>query len=192
MPSNEQAAVETFGLEAALAIAGWMTEPELRWLAAHAAISDTIIEVGSFLGRSTRILCENCPGIVYAIDDWRGPRDMKVELKLDDKPLNQQQRIAALYDLFRRNLQGCNNLVACVAKHEDPGFDALIQADLIFIDGSHKYGHVRRDIEYWRNFLKPDGLMAGHDAQSAEVMRAVRESFPDAKIAESTTIWTHQ
>jgi predicted O-methyltransferase YrrM len=187
VPSNEHAALETFGLDAALEIPGWMTERELRWLASRAARADTIIEVGSFLGRSTRILCENCPGIVYAVDDWRGPRDMKMEFS---QQLNRQQRIAFLYDNFRKNLVGCDNLCAVVARHENPEFDSVIQADLIFIDGSHKYSHVLRDIAYWRQFLKPEGLLCGHDSHSEDVMRAVYESFPEAKLVEGTTIWT--
>jgi predicted O-methyltransferase YrrM len=50
----------------ALATDGWMSEAELFWLATQAQQHRRIVELGSFLGRSTRALADHTPGIVYA------------------------------------------------------------------------------------------------------------------------------
>jgi hypothetical protein len=57
-------------ISAALTIKGWMNPRELRWLAEHAQTAQTIIEIGSFLGRFTRALADHCRGTVFAIDSW--------------------------------------------------------------------------------------------------------------------------
>jgi len=47
-----------------------------------------------------------------------------------------------------------------------------------FIDAAHDYDSVKKDLVAWQPKLKAAGLLAGHDAQHAEVMRAVNETFP--------------
>src|SRR5947199_8512111 len=59
----------------ALSIQGWMSEPELNWLAETAQTAKVIVEVGSHVGRSTRALADNTQGTLIAVDDWYGPRD---------------------------------------------------------------------------------------------------------------------
>src|SRR5690606_21339656 len=49
---------------------GWMNDSGLKWLADHAAVSQVFVEVGCFAGRSTTVLAQTCPGVVYAVDAW--------------------------------------------------------------------------------------------------------------------------
>src|ERR1035437_2737271 len=67
---------KTLELSKAKSIDGWMTEPELIWLAERAGEHRVICEIGSYLGRSTRAMLDHTEGTVYAFDDWRGPRDV--------------------------------------------------------------------------------------------------------------------
>jgi hypothetical protein len=53
--------------------------------------------------------------------------------------------------------------------------------DFIWIDAAHDYESVKRDIRAWLPKLKPGGLMAGHDADSPDVARAVAETI-EAKV----------
>src|SRR3954470_12383000 len=69
-------AIVNIDITRALAIDGFMEEQELVWLAQQAKIHKCIVEIGSLLGRSTRALLDHTEGIVYAFDDWKGPRDM--------------------------------------------------------------------------------------------------------------------
>src|SRR5262245_4650710 len=61
-------------IERALQIPGFMRRPALEWLATQAQTHNVIVELGSYCGRSTRALADNTPGVVYAIDDWKGVR----------------------------------------------------------------------------------------------------------------------
>ena len=60
-------------LKKALKIPGWMSKPELQWLAKQAVASKTIIEAGSWQGRSTRAMADNTGGKVFAVDPWGLP-----------------------------------------------------------------------------------------------------------------------
>jgi predicted O-methyltransferase YrrM len=165
-------------IERALTIDGWMTEPELLWLAKQASEHNSIVEVGSYLGRSTRALLDNTEGIVYAVDDWKGPRDAYVENRkriFTDFCLNIEEHIT-------------NNKVRVIrCDHSDVQFDG--KADMIFIDGSHEYEDVKRDILFWKQKLLPGGLLCGHDATYPAVAEAITETLGDAVIAPDTTIW---
>jgi hypothetical protein len=49
--------------------------------------------------------------------------------------------------------------------------------DFVFIDGSHKYEDVVKDIKAWMPKLKKGGILSGHDYSSAwpEVVKAVND-----------------
>ena len=49
--------------------------------------------------------------------------------------------------------------------------------DFIWIDAAHDYESVKRDILAWTPKLKPGGIMAGHDADAPDVLRAVQETI---------------
>jgi predicted O-methyltransferase YrrM len=57
--------------------------------------------------------------------------------------------------------------------------------DFVFIDASHNYEDVKRDINFWRFKVKPGGIICGHDYGSwPGVKQAVDEIFPcNAKTA---------
>src|SRR5579864_3315474 len=56
----------------ALTVNGWMSPPELEWLAEQAQKHRHIVEVGSWLGRSTRAMADNTTGLIFAVDTWKG------------------------------------------------------------------------------------------------------------------------
>jgi len=56
-------------IQKALAIQGWMSEPELTWLAEQAQQSQVIVEVGSHVGRSIRALADNTQETLIAVGD---------------------------------------------------------------------------------------------------------------------------
>ena len=54
--------------------------------------------------------------------------------------------------------------------------------DFIFIDGSHLYEEVKKDLSAWHPKLKKDGIISGHDWPQRGVKRAVREFFEGSEI----------
>lgn len=161
-------------------IPGWMTDEELRWLATEATRHKAIVEIGSCWGRSTRALADHCSGTVYAVDDWWGPRDV-------DLPEHDRKN---LYRRFIENMQDTRAKLRPVsANHASLAYWIFRLPDMVFIDGDHRYEYVRHDIEFWKTWTTSGGLICGHDSQYEAVDKAVREFFPEFKVADQTTIW---
>jgi precorrin-6B methylase 2 len=165
----------TVDISHALEVEGYMLEDELSWLGQQAQFRKTIVEIGSYLGRSTCALAANTQGTVYALDDWEGPRDVP-----DANP-------NTVFDRYVLNVARYSNIVSMRCDHARP--PELPSPDMVFIDGSHKYEDVRRDIAYWKSKLAIGGLLCGHDYNWDGVYEAVQEFCPKAKPVFATAIW---
>jgi predicted O-methyltransferase YrrM len=168
----------------AAAISGWMSVEELLWLAARAAEHKTIVEVGSYVGRSTRALGDHVAngGKVYAFDDWLGAREVKDSMK------------DGLFEEFSTNLADLIESKKVIPiKMDHSGVCSLLfdKPDMIFIDGDHSYENVLRDIKLWKPVLADGGLLCGHDIGWDGVYRATMEVFGAEGIEKipDTTLW---
>ncbi len=179
-------------IEKAKQIEGFMTEPELDFLAKLALESDVIIEIGSWYGRSTRALAENVQGVVYAIDHWNGSafeKDTHVSASFMNgdnafyKFCENNFDLIQLGKIIPLRMSARNALWFLYKKG--------IKADFIFIDGGHTYTEVKEDIENSLPLLKDFGIIAGHDycEQWVGVMKAVDEIIPTKIVKANTTIW---
>lgn len=148
-------------------IEGWMTEPELEWLYRQAKRFRSVVEIGSWKGRSTYALCESgCP-LVIAIDHFLGSDEQQAEPAIAEGTLRAE---------FQRNLAGFNNLRLMSMSSEQAAHILTGVVDMVFIDGSHKYKDVSNDIKLW--WPRTTYLIAGHDFDQPDVARAVRQQFP--------------
>ena len=159
-----------------------MSEPELAFLQALAlALPDapTVVELGSWKGRSTVAFCEALEtrdAQVFAVDMFSG--DIAHAAAFNQAEL----------DTFRANTAGFDFLEPIVGNTADTaGRFPDASVDLVFIDADHSYDAVRRDIRSWHGKLKPGALMAGHDWGWITVSVAVREAFGSVGVFES--IW---
>lgn len=157
-----------------MAIWGWMTPVELRWLGEQAARMRSVVEVGSLHGRSAFALLTACPGTVWCIDPWDDDADRS-------------------YGSFISACGHFPNLRAIRAKSPDAA-DEIPDVDMVFIDGAHDYESVTADIKAWQP--KTVRLLCGHDyftpveaAGFPGVPQAVNHLLPDAEIAAETSIW---
>jgi glycosyltransferase involved in cell wall biosynthesis len=164
-------------------IDGYMTFPELQFLYECGKTYKSIVEIGSFKGRSTHALCSACSGEVYAVDTWKGSteeRDGTYGMRQDDV-LNE----------FRKNLKDFlgHKLTAFIMSSEAASHEFKdTRVEMVFIDATHTYASVKRDIELW--LPKTDKIICGHDYCDAwpGVVKAVDEAFgkPDKVVG---TIW---
>ena len=163
----------------AISINGWMLSTELEWLAAQAKRRKNIVEIGSWMGRSTRALADSTRGHVLAVDTWRGSDEPECHRILKG------QDVEWLFKEFYKNLE--DHIKAGkvspfqITSREAAKHCHLEQFDMIFIDASHDYDNVNADLAAWFPLLAPGGLICGHDYNAAHpgVMQAVTEFFPE-------------
>lgn len=166
----------------ALTVDGWMTEHELIWLAEQATEHLLIAEIGCYKGRSTCALGEYAKGVVYAFDDFKGPRN-----GVNFVPFDEDCNLFKVCCDNLSDLISAEKVIICQESHSE--ISTNIQPDMVFIDGDHSYDGVKRDIAYWWPRLRPGGLMCGHDSGFDEVRRAIDELPSGYSFAKGTSIW---
>jgi Methyltransferase domain len=145
-------------------IEGWLTEAQAKRLAACASrASGTVVEIGSFRGRSTVVLASVVESVV-AIDPHgggdRGPQEIAPDAALGE----------ADFQAFHANLAAAG--VAEKVRHlrkpsADAHADVVGQIALLFVDGAHRFVPARDDIAHWGARVAPGGTMLVHDAFSS-------------------------
>jgi predicted O-methyltransferase YrrM len=165
----------------AITINGWMLSTELEWLAEQAKRHRNIVEVGSWMGRSTRALADSTRGNVTAVDTWKGSDEDEHRRILKGQPESW------LFDQFSKNLADHIKVGKVIPYQLTSSFAASIfraegdTYDMIFIDASHDHENVKADLAAWYPLLAPGGLFCGHDFNKNHpgVMQAVTEFFPE-------------
>jgi len=156
-------------LEAIRDVEGWLSPAQAEVLfGSAAALPDgaTCVEIGSFQGRSTIMLARGLEGrgTVVAIDPHagndRGPREIE----------GMQPEAEADHERFNANLARAG-VVDAVTHVRLPSQDALGavegEVDLLYVDGAHRFGPARADIERWGERVRPGGVMLVHDSFSS-------------------------
>jgi len=139
----------------------------LHKLATEVPAGGTIIEVGSYQGRSTICLgagAKQVGALVYAIDPFEG---------------SMENHAALLMNLV---LNDVADTVKVVALHSTAVLDCWYgTVDLVWIDGSHDYNDVWLDLMGWEKHVSPIGRLALHDTNGhyPGVTRALTEFLMD-------------
>jgi hypothetical protein len=139
--------------------------------------NSVIVEVGSWVGRSicylgVELINQGKKPRVFAVDTWLGSAEHKsFDILKEDR----------LYNTFLKNITPLDGLVTplrlnsldAAASFKDESIDFL------FLDASHQYEDVKRDIAAWYPKIKPGGIFAGHDVDGGwpGVNRAINESM---------------
>ena len=168
-------------LTKAKAIKGWMGDTELSWLATQAATHHRIVEVGCWLGRSTRALADNTPGQVIAVDHWEGPSDPKIKAECGWQEGDWERFVENCDDLIKRAKVIPFRLPSLEAAELFHRTERVV--DMVFIDADHDYKNVYQDICAWWPLVEKGGLLAGHDysLEWPGVVSAVDEVIGAAK-----------
>lgn len=164
-------------------IDGWMTKEELNWLFQEAKEMKNIVEIGSWMGKSSHALLSGCLGTVYCIDHFKG----------SPTELDRVHKLALTEDIharFMKNVGHFKNLV--VMKMDSLEASKLFEpksVDMGFIDGDHQPHQVKADIEAW--YPKCRKLLCGHDLNEKGVKQALSEvDLPYRYINPTWTIWS--
>lgn len=142
----------------------------------------TIVELGSWRGKSTRYLAETIVDsgkniTVYAIDLW---------------PKSYAGDECDSFSEFKKNLNGFDFVIPKIMDSSEAA--SLFQDKscfAVFIDASHEYENVLSDIKSW--IPKASNIIAGHDYADAHigVKRAVDEVFGTDFTLENS-VWIHK
>jgi predicted O-methyltransferase YrrM len=133
--------------KSAFKIDGYLHEPECELLANEAGKVNNgiIVELGSFLGKSTAILASNIKENtkVYAIDLWKDEN---------------------IYQGFVKNINKWNNLIE-IKRIDSHGKEIpnIYDIDLLFIDADHSYESCFSDLNIWYDRVKDGGIILIHD-----------------------------
>lgn len=156
-------------LAVARPVSGWMTEAQLARLwdaGATAPDGATVVEIGSFQGRSAIVLALAASGAsrVFAIDPHagsdRGPGEIRGALDTGER-----DRVT-----FHANLAaaGVADRVEHVRRFSDMAHaDVPGAIDLLHVDGAHRYAPARDDIAGWGARVPRGGRMLIHDSFSS-------------------------
>jgi hypothetical protein len=145
-------------------IAGFLSAHEGRTLQKLASGKGIVLEIGSFMGKSTCWLASEVKGVVVSIDPFYDEGRDPVIASIP--PGLAEHR-------FRENLKKFNlnhKVIQLKAKSTEvfPFWNSKI--DLLFIDGIHQLSNLQEDIRF-ADFLREKGKVAFHDYGNP--------SFPD-------------
>jgi hypothetical protein len=150
-------------------IQGWMGIRELLWLHETAKNMESVVEVGSWKGRSTFALCSSgCPRVI-AVDHFQGSPEHQRDFGFAHG--------WSPYPEFERNILqnfqnvGLKHMTSVEAAQEF----ADGSVDMVFLDGAHEYAAVQEDLAAWES--KATRLIAVHARSHAWVQRALDEYF---------------
>jgi predicted O-methyltransferase YrrM len=161
-------------------IPGWFNYAESYDQIVHEIPEDgKIVEIGSFLGRSTHYLATSLMNAnkenvkIYCVDTFEGSSE-HVNLKLPKD----------FFSIFKENLKffiGREMVIPCQGRSDSEDIlnkfeDGSI--DYIMVDGAHEHEPVLDDIQNWWPKLKSDGVMLGDDFDLESVSEAVRQMMP--------------
>ena len=142
-------------------IPGWFPKENrerlTRLIEAHNV--KTVIEVGCFMGKSTVFFAKDMGCDVMAIDTFEAHKlgYLNQAQKILAKDQHHQHQI--LVKILEEN--GVKDKVTIVQATSLMAAAWMPQADLIYIDGSHKYEDVRRDLAAW--FPQASKVVCGDD-----------------------------
>lgn len=175
-------------------IEGWMEEDELEWLYKTASLmaGKTVVEVGSFMGRSTCAILagqkEGGGGRLFSVDSFEGratPREAEAR----------ERGSGWLYGQFMENIKTRSLPMPEVLPMDSTEASLrFLQGtiDWVFIDADHSYESVTRDLCAWVPCVRQGGIASGHDYHPdwASVVSAVDTFFSPFKAGRyGRAIW---
>ena len=146
-----------------------------------------IAEIGVYMGRCTamwnvELINSNIKYTYYAIDHFEGSSEHNKNIDYYSETKKNIETIKENVNLIK------NDSLSESKNYPDEFFD------VVYIDASHDYDSVKKDIETWYPKVKKGGILCGDDYTSgwAGVIKAVDEFFVNKPIVIGHQQWMVQ
>lgn len=170
-------------------VGGWLDPIEgyaLHLLALDGPGLGEIVEIGSYLGRSTAFLAsgskKSAREKVTAVDHFQGSPEHQPGQQVESDVLKQQ---GTTFELFLSNIKRLeldDYVTPVVARSEDAARSWQKPIRLLFIDGDHSYEESKKDFTLWSKFVVVSGLVCFHDIHHwPGVTQFYEELMPSSK-----------
>jgi predicted O-methyltransferase YrrM len=152
-----------------MSVEGGITAQEalLLYTAAQTVRDGCIVEIGSYLGRSTVALALGTSAgfyvPVYAIDpheDFRG-------ILASNFRFGPSDRTHFMQNMLRVEVTEIVRPVSLSSEYVTASWPDAVA--LLWIDGDHRYKAVKRDLTCWLPHLRPDATIIFHDATNPQI-----------------------
>ena len=142
-----------------------------------------ILEIGCFLGSTTCTLKEALPNsILHCVDIWQDEKHSKYLLGKDRHFVNKE--ITSNKYMWHQNTKHLQNIFTYQTSSLQ--YQSDIKFDLIFLDGNHQYENVISELVKFKQYLKPNGILAGHDYGFEPTSKAIIKFANNNNLA----VWT--
>jgi hypothetical protein len=116
----------------------------------------TMVEIGSYVGDSTRIFAQNF-GQVFSVDPYKNGYDPS-DTSSYKHPMNE------VFAQFKREiLDKFKNVTHLKNTSKEAAKVIVSHSDFVYIDGNHQLKAVEEDINLWLPKIKKGGWIGGHD-----------------------------
>lgn len=173
---------------------GWFVNPSQINAVIKKIRPKTVIEVGSWLGQSTRFIANliDSDAKIYCIDTWSG-----APLPTEDEKIaygNEAQRLRSLYQQFLSNIihaKLTHKVIPIRMESIEAAHKLNLLADLIYIDAAHSEQAVYDDITEWISHLNTNGVLCGDDWHWSTVRKGVEKAaeFLNMRIYHEGNFW---
>lgn len=122
-------------------IFGWFGPPNQKTIERRlkSINPEVILELGAYLGKSTRFLCENSNALVITVDHWKGSKEHQ-----------KRPEVKTLYETFLVNCWEFQNRLIPVRLDICEGIQQCYELncipDLIYLDGPHDANSVKEQL----------------------------------------------
>ena len=157
---------------------GWQTMPKrievIQELIAARGPRVDMLEVGAWTGHGTlywRAAIAKLPqkGSVTCVDPWRPYHsDFDREVNPVCKEMHEALSSGRAYELFLSNTAAFPDVGVPIYHHRgtlEEVAPKLGEFDIVFVDGSHYYADVLKDLQIARSLVRPGGLIVGDDLE---------------------------
>lgn len=139
----------------------------LMMLASKGPAEGEIVEIGSYMGRSTCWLAtgaeQACREKVTAVDHFTGSTEHRADGPYKENVLFEE---GTTFNKFMNNIRGLgldNYVTPIIASSEEAIKNWSRPVRLLFIDGEHSYEESKKDFSLWSPFVVKGGCIAFHD-----------------------------